>query len=420
MKILLNKIKYYITEENRFGFRNHNELPSNILTTASFLEGKGFDVDVKVQDYFLEKDFNNYDFFVAWVSIADGFYESIDYLRTAKLNGLKTILVLFDDWSDLSRQILEEFDFIDFAVRRWDIEHNLMNILNIFKKKKHEKAGFVSRLSTGEIKDFGEKIYNTKSLDHLGSSRKWIKKLGVENFDEYSVRASSGCLFKCTFCHIGKRTNRYRKISDFIDELKVFPKYSNVKFLSADLLANKEWVTNLANEIINNKIKIRWMTDSRFNWFDDLNFLKLIEKSGCKRIDVGLESFNNKILKSYKKAYNTDFIQEKIINICKTNITLGINMMIGNPEDDLASINQTCEFLKQIPKKQIKLLGVQYLRPLPGTEIYNSLIKSKVISKAHYKDFIHSRHEPFFIPSNLTYNTLVQGRKMLEESYLKY
>ena len=94
--------------------------------------------------------------------------------------------------------------------------------------------------------------------------------------------------------------------------------------------------------------------------------------------------------------------------------------MIGNPEDDLASINQTCHFLKQIPKKQIELLGVQYLRPLPGTEIYNRLIKSNEISKAHYKDFIHSRDEPFFVPKNLTFNTLVQGRRMIEESYLKY
>ena len=41
MKILLNKLLPYITEENRFGFRSWKELPSNILTTARFLEDKG-------------------------------------------------------------------------------------------------------------------------------------------------------------------------------------------------------------------------------------------------------------------------------------------------------------------------------------------------------------------------------------------
>ena len=416
MKILLNKLLPYITEENRFGFRSWKELPSNILTTARFLEDKGLKLDVKVQEVFKKDDFNDVDIIVSWVSVADGLYEGLDYLRVAKKLGLKTVLILFDDWDGFSKEILEDYSFVDFAIRRWDIEHNLLNVINKIKGMKYDSYGFVFR-EKYKVIDLGEKIYNHNSLSHLKSSRKWIQHLDVNNFDVFTLRLSSGCPFKCNFCHLGKRNSRYRDVEVIIDELSTFPKNSSVKLLSADLLANKEWVTKFAEEIIRKKIKIKWNTDSRFNWFEDVQFLKLVEKSGCEQLDVGLESFSNKILKSIKKAYNRDYVINQINNLNKTNIRLGLNMMIGNKYEDTESIEQTCNTIQNINKKNINLLGVQYLRPLPGTEIYKELLEENKIEKYSYKNFFTSRYEPIFLPDKLSYSEIIKGKASIENSF---
>ena len=171
MKILLNKLLPYITEENRFGFRSWKELPSNILTTARFLEDKGLKLDVKVQEVFKKDDFNDFDIVVSWVSVADGLYEGLDYLRVAKKLGLKTVLILFDDWEGFSKEILEDYSFVDFAIRRWDIEHNLLNVINKIKGRKYDSYGFVFR-DKYKVIDLGEKIYNHNSLFSLKKFKK--------------------------------------------------------------------------------------------------------------------------------------------------------------------------------------------------------------------------------------------------------
>ena len=164
-------------------------------------------------------------------------------------------------------------------------------------------------------------------------------------------------------------------------------------------------------------IKIKWNTDSRFNWFEDVQFLKLVEKSGCVQLDVGLESFSNKILKSIKKAYNRDYVMNQINNLNKTNIRLGLNMMIGNKYEDTESIEQTCNTIQDINKKNINLLGVQYLRPLPGTEIYKELLEENKIKKYNYKNFFTSRYEPIFLPDKLSYSEIIKGKASIENSF---
>ena len=120
MRTLLFKIRHYITEENRFGYRQWAEMPSNIVTTAAYLEERGVDVDVQDRAVYEDRFFGDYQVAAAWVSIADGLYEALDYLRIAKKQGCRTVLVLFDDWAGMQAQVLRDYDFVDFGVRRWE------------------------------------------------------------------------------------------------------------------------------------------------------------------------------------------------------------------------------------------------------------------------------------------------------------
>ena len=61
--------------------------------------------DAGYQDEFFDNDI-----VAVWASIADGLYESLDYLRVAKARGCKTVLVLFDDWGRMQHEILTDYD----------------------------------------------------------------------------------------------------------------------------------------------------------------------------------------------------------------------------------------------------------------------------------------------------------------------
>ena len=106
----------------------------------------------------------------------------------------------------------------------------------------------------------------------------------------------------------------------------------------------------------------------------------------------------------------------QINNLNKTNIRLGLNMMIGNKYEDTESIEQTCNTIQNI-NKNINLLGVQYLRPLPGTEIYKELLEENKIKKYNYKNFLHLDTNQFFLPDKLSYSEIIKGKASIENSF---
>jgi radical SAM superfamily enzyme YgiQ (UPF0313 family) len=418
MKTLLFKIRKYIAEENRFGFRDWAEMPSNIATTAAYLAQDGLDVAMRDDETYEDSVFGGYDVAAAWVSIADGLYEGLDYLRVAKRKGCRTVLVLFDDWSGMQEAILRDYPDVDFGIRRWDVEVTLSKLLGWMRDGgAFDPRGIVYR-KDGAVVDGGEVIHRLEDLHHLGSARKWLEQLNPASYAEFAVRVSSGCPFKCTFCHIRDRANRFRRVDDVLDELECVPAGSFVRILSSDLLQDKEWCRAFAEGIVRRGIDIRWETDSRFTWLKDMELLQLLRKSGCYELAMGLESYHPEMLKAIKKGYKLEQIDQGIENLLKVGIVPGLNMMIGHPSESLETLQATESFLRRISPKQVKLIGVQYLRPLPGTPVSSEIEKLGMLEKPlTYRDFFKSRDEPVLPTNHLSIPQIVEWRRRLVEAY---
>jgi hypothetical protein len=177
MKVLLFKVRNYIAEENRFGYRDWTEMPSSIATSAAYLSKLGFQVDIADAAVYSDERFGLYDLAVGWISLADGLYEGLDYLRVAKRAGCKTALALFDDWADMQRQILSDYDFVDYGIRRWDVESSLGNLLQHLKTgARFDFRGIVRRLGDVVV-DNGEAIHHPENLHHLTSARSFLESL---------------------------------------------------------------------------------------------------------------------------------------------------------------------------------------------------------------------------------------------------
>jgi radical SAM superfamily enzyme YgiQ (UPF0313 family) len=419
MKILCFKIAEMITEENRFGHRPWLEMPSNMVLTVHYLREQGFDVDIAIESFFDDEQFAPYDVVVEWISVADGLYEGLDYLRVAKRQGKTTVQVLFDDWEGLQRQILLDYPFVDYGIRRWDVEISLGNLLSVLRDggTLAKTAGIVLREGE-EVRDGGSVLHRPDDLLHLRSSRKEIEEINPKRFTKFDVRASSGCPFKCTFCHLRARTNRYRRIEDVVDELEALPRGAEVKLMSADLLREGVWVKAFCEKIIERKLEIEWDTDVRFNWLTDLDLLKLMRRAGCTKLALGLESYHPSIIKAVKKGYQMDQIDAGLANLKKAGIIPLLNMMIGHPKDDEETLTVTMDFISAMRENGYELAGIQFLRPLPGTPVEREALELGLLERPlNYRDFVFARQAPVMPTLKLSKSEIVDWHRRMAVAY---
>jgi hypothetical protein len=422
VKILCFKIAEFITEENRFGFRPWLEMPSNMLLTIHYLREQGFDVDFKIESFFDDGVFAPYDVVVEWVCVADSLYEGLDYLRVAKRQGKTTVMALFDDWEGLQRNILADYEFVDYGIRRWDIEITLAKLLPELRDgKTHVQGqGIVGRLADGTVADGGTALHRPDDLLHLRSCRTEIEEAFPARFAKFDIRASSGCPFKCTFCHLRARTNRFRAIDDVVDELAALPRGADVKMMSADLLRDGVWVRALCERIIERGVQVEWDTDVRFNWLTDLDLLKLMRRAGCVKLALGLESYHPRIIDAVKKGYRMEQIDKGLASLREAGIIPLLNMMIGHPDDDDETLTVTTGFIGEMRSRGYELAGIQYLRPLPGTPVEREALNLGLLeAPLSYRDFVFARNAPVMPSLKLSKAEIVDWHSRMAAAYTR-
>ncbi|MCM2284773.1 MAG: radical SAM protein [Desulfobacula sp.] len=414
MKILFFKIKSILTEENRFGRRTWSEMPSSILLSASYLDAANISLDLLNEESYDETSFSYYDLVFQWVSLADGLYESLDYFRVAKNAGCKTAMVLFDDWEGMQQEIIRDYQFVDFGIRGWDLEETIRQLIVCLDHgKDHYNIPGLVYQNAGSVIDNGRAVFFKDSLTHLVSSKKWMNILNPQLYEHISIRVSSGCAFRCTFCHIGGRPSRFRNYRDVVDELNVLKSGSHVKLLSADVLSNAEWVYSLCKEIIDRQIVVSWETDIRLTSIKEDSLLQLMKIAGCKELTVGVESFHPNIMKAIRKGYYIESIIPTFERILKIGIQPSFSMLLGHPLDSNETLNATFHCLSRLPKG-VKVLCAQYLRPLPGTQIEAEAIEMLLLDKPlPYTEFVKSRDKPNLPTKYLSKDELIAWQRIL-------
>lgn len=224
--------------------------------------------------------------------------------------------------------------------------------------------------------------------------------------DEYFKRGSTpiitsrGCPFSCAFCQptlrkIFGHKFRMRSVENVIKEIieirNTFKKKGTVleelHFTDDGLTYNHKWLKNLAEEIIRQKIKMRWSANTRADTIPDIELLGLLKRAGLKKFSIGVESgdpfIRNNIL---KKGVS----QEKLIrafDLChEAGIESHAYLMIGSPEETDESIASTVKLLDRIKPDDTQ---VTITSPLPETYLYSYAKEKKIINVSKWSDFAY-------------------------------
>lgn len=189
-----------------------------------------------------------------------------------------------------------------------------------------------------------------------------------------------GCPFECSYCAghtvTGKKI-RFRSVGHVMAEIELlYTKYGirEIHILDDNFTLNREYVRKFCWELIKKNFKVFWCCTNgvRLDCLDQQT-LKLMKDSGCYYISVGIESGSDRVLTLMKKRLSIEIVKKQVQLVKKSGFDINGFFILGYPGETEEDIRKTIRFAKTLG---LKRAAFPNFLPLPGTEVYQSLIDS--------------------------------------------
>ena len=237
------------------------------------------------------------------------------------------------------------------------------------------KNGKYSKLIKGEPLDYKKiKIFPTYSKFDLSK---------YTNHNMLTVEWSRGCIGNCSFCQNNAIWGNYRSrtVESIVSEIKYHTTKNNIKdfFVSDSAInGNPKQLEKICNLIIKSKLKIRF---SGFAIPKKMTYtlLKKMKKAGCYRLEYGIESGSDHVLRLMRKINCVDDAEKTLKLTHNAKIDVVLYFMVGFPGETDEDFNRTLEFIKR-NKNYIKLIRcVNAVYAMEGTDLRNNPRKYGII-----------------------------------------
>lgn len=198
-----------------------------------------------------------------------------------------------------------------------------------------------------------------------------------------TMLTSRNCPFKCIYCvpssltfarELDFRADHGRKppisfrspesIEKELDELAA-QGYKAIGFVDDNFIWNEERTAALCRSL--RKHGFLWGCQARVDAITE-PIAKMLGESGCTYVDLGVESFNDEILKFIRKGVDSKQIFHAIELLKKYNVPVKLNILIGtSPLETKETLRQTLRTAQSLKVDQVMF---NIVSPFPGTEFY--------------------------------------------------
>ena len=189
-----------------------------------------------------------------------------------------------------------------------------------------------------------------------------------------------GCPYQCSFCSAPNMwTPRWiprdpvKVVDEIEDNMKIYGA-TNFPFQDLTAVLKREWVIEFCNEIIHREMKITWQMPSGTRCEQiDTEVAELLRQSGMISMGYAPESGSESLRKLIKKKMKTESLMASIEAAIKSDLNVGIFIVLGFPQETEATLEETLALLKRLRKAGAADVSVGFYMALPGTEMFNSL-----------------------------------------------
>ncbi len=196
----------------------------------------------------------------------------------------------------------------------------------------------------------------------------YFKWAGMRYINIETVR---GCLYNCAFCatvNMWGHKIRRKSPQRILEEFEVAKQLgADFVFLSDDDTAIDEaHLRNFCSLLIEHKINIFWGTTIGSCSVKADTTYDLLAQSGCKKINICIESANPRILKAYRKPYSIEDNRRTCKSLIKRGILVHNHGIIGFPTETIRETLNTYFYLISTSP----MWHISILEPRPGTDYW--------------------------------------------------
>lgn len=185
------------------------------------------------------------------------------------------------------------------------------------------------------------------------------------------LQMSTGCSHHCAFCCISDKVEE--KPQEYIQAQVESMRNLDAKFIYLD---DKTFGQARSYKFLKDMYKLMKEAKPEFEGFiiqttalmmRNLN-ADFLAEAGIKQIELGVESYNDAILRKYKKPATEKIIDEAVAKIREAGIIFIPNIIIGFPEETEETYQHTLDFLKR-NEDVISHMNITHLAIYEGTEL---------------------------------------------------
>lgn len=213
-----------------------------------------------------------------------------------------------------------------------------------------------------------------------------------------TMLTSRNCPYRCIYCvpssltfareldyrkdHGVKPPISYRSIESVGEELKELHEqgYRAIGFVDDNFIWNEDRTRGLCEKL--REYGFVWGCQARVDAITE-PIAKMLSESGCRYVDLGMESFDEEVLKYIKKGITRAQIYEAIRLLQKYNVPVKLNFLIGTcPLETKETIKDTLRRAKDLGVDQVMF---NIVSPFPGTELYKLALENGWIENDEYR-----------------------------------
>jgi len=333
--------------------------------------------------------------------------------------------------TEAPEQWLQDCHNIDILVRGDGDE----TIEDIARGLPLEEIAGISYLRNNAIVHNDNRQYRTIRNDIFPDRklRRYRYSIDIESFGTGvytdSISGSRGCPFNCEFCSFNlnpwgeKRPYSSRSAESVVDELESMD--ANLVIFTDDCFNHEmDRVAEICTLILKRGIKKRYIVNSRIEISKRMDVVRLMERAGFVALLLGIESAQDKTLKSMRKGFNTAKVLERFETLRNTRMILHGYFIFGCIGESEAEILEIAPYARKL---RIDTIGLSPLRTMPhdglrglvdatpGYHISSSgFVYSDGISREQLKAIRRKITRTFYTPGHI----LVLGWKLIRGGIL--
>lgn len=265
----------------------------------------------------------------------------------------------------------------------------------------------------------------TDDLDQLPlpdrSRLKTIEYRGLAGETEIftTMLTSRGCPYKCSFCSTPRQKVRLRNPASIIEEAAqcLDLGIEHIYFVDDMFPLKGERLAELCAGFSSMSKKISWSCRTAVPGVTEDN-LRLMKTSGCKRIQVGVETGTSRGLEALSKPISLEQVKRAVESAHRVGLDTMAYFMIGLPtERSPEDVRQTIRFAVKLDP-EYALFNILTL--YPGSKMYQDAMSQGLVKGDVWKDFAKEPKSDFQPPiwdSYLARHTL---QNLLDEAYRSF